>query len=310
MNNKRLNIYLLLISFTLFLVGCYLLCSSIHRLFPDTDGIEGVELSSPMKEVEEKPEVKNPNIINIPVHPPTNLNGKTKKEILNARKGYVRTSIFSKQKYVPSEEVFGAIEDGKPWISNTNCVYKSNNKLNVRPPAEESRFINNPSALVMPEYPFNPFYCEYIPKDASFILYPKAVKYDVKEKIIYVDYRDLPYRANPPYHYYMLNGTNARDFGYKYAYIDTEKSTMTLDFVQEDNAGNHVQEFKNLIHVGGSCQHESGCNNGSPLQLEFSFRYYQNTHIPNKTIYIKLWKEEPSSPENKADITEIITIEK
>ena len=64
MNNKRLNIYLLLISFTLFLVGCYLLCSSIHRLFPDTDGIEGVELSSQMKEVEEKREMKNPNIIN------------------------------------------------------------------------------------------------------------------------------------------------------------------------------------------------------------------------------------------------------
>ena len=44
--------------------------------------------------------------------------------------------------------------------------------------------------------------------------------------------------------------------------------------------------------------------------IHTSSYYYQNTHIPNKTIYIKLWKEEPSSPENKADITEIITIEK
>ena len=70
------------------------------------------------------------NIINVEINHPTPLSYKTKKEVYDLRKKYVKKSIFDIPNYEPSDEVFGGIEDNKPWIS-TNRVDIKNQELEI-----------------------------------------------------------------------------------------------------------------------------------------------------------------------------------
>ena len=72
----------------------------------------------------------------------------SKKEIYDIRKKYVATSIFASKDYQPSEDVFGQIEDGKPWwgLEGYAC-HRGDNSYGV---SQVSRFINNPAVLISP----------------------------------------------------------------------------------------------------------------------------------------------------------------
>ena len=52
----------------------------------------------------------------IPLIPMSDLNGKSRIEILTQRKLYVENTIFKNRRYVPSEGVFGLMDNTKPWI--------------------------------------------------------------------------------------------------------------------------------------------------------------------------------------------------
>ena len=86
-----------------------------------------------------------------------------------------------------------------------------------------------------------------------------------------------------------------------------------MQFVNNSNISTNITEFQDFIHSGGSCGHESGCNNASPSQpmLDFENSHKQNAPYEyNKEIYIKLWKNKPLSQNDKPDIVERIIIEK
>ncbi|MGN0017530.1 MAG: hypothetical protein ACI37S_00640 [Candidatus Gastranaerophilaceae bacterium] len=243
------------------------------------------------------------------VNRPTNLSYKSKKYVYDTRKKYVMESIFAKNGYEPSEEVFGSIESGKPWIENNQCKMHGEPSWKVKGPSEETRFINNPAMLVAIEFPFsisnypNEEYCQKPVNN----LEPASIKYSKEKNEIVVIYDWLPYTTYNNHTFYTFNGLNARDLGYKYAYIEKSKSTYIPDFMSSVNMANNVIEFVNYIHVGGSCGIEGGCNNGSPRQsyLEFkeNFREYK---YRNKEIYIKLWKNKPKSADDVPDIVERI----
>lgn len=242
----------------------------------------------------------------IPVAKPIPLSYKTKDEIYNLRKEAVKKSIFNSPEYQPSEEVFGEIEDKKPWIRDNICVPINTLEISISGNSEEARFILNPSALVMIDYPFING-CE----ENKYIAHENAseIKYNSEKNEILVTYDMLNIPTLTNQSYYKFSGLNARDLGYKYGYIDKLKSTFELKFVNDENIGNSVTEFQDYLHTGSSCRHKGGCNNGSPLQpmLHFANPYIQNSEYKlDKEIYIKLWKNEPNSESDKPDIVERI----
>ncbi len=255
---------------------------------------------------------ENNQIIIIPVNPPTELSYKTKQYVYEQRKKYVANSIFANPYYQPSEAVFGQIVDNKPWISVNFCESESGTSI-VTGASEESRFINNPAMLVAIEYPFGipkELSKEYIKKCTNPIkqLIPEKIEYRIKKKEIVVTYGSLPFHLNDNNGtFYAFNGLNARDLGYNYAYIDTKKTTLQMIMCEKNNITNQVTEFKNFIHLGGSCRVKGGCNNGSPHQPMLDFKYTgSETRRPARRIYIKLWKNRPYSPEDTPDMVEII----
>ncbi len=259
------------------------------------------------------PDNKN-DTITIPINPPTELSYKLKENIYNLRKYYVKNSIFNTDNYEPSEAVFGNIVSGKPWIANDICKNWQTKATKIDGPSEEARFINNPAILVAIEYPFtfsnyeDPSWC----KDPISTITPKSLTYNKSTKEITVTYEKLPFSTLGNKSFYTFNGLNAKDLGYKYAYIDKSKSTYDIDFSNEYNISSDIIEFQNFIHLGGSCNVPGGCNNGSPRQsyLEFKNEKSGNYETKNEIIYIKLWKHSPSSKDAKADITEKIILEK
>jgi len=245
--------------------------------------------------------------VRIPVNNPVALSYKSKEEVYLIRKNAVENSIFKNRKYKPSNVIFGQIADGKPWMSMTYCCERGK-PYPVDGPSEEARFIVNPSALVMLECIFG-IYCEdneYLPK-----LMPVSISYSEFNNEITVVYDKLTIETLDNARYYTLNGVNARDFGYEYVYIDRSKSTYNLIFTNRDNVGNQVLSFQNYIHTGHSCRVPGGCNNGSPMQPMMSFENSHREGMPyekDKVIYIKLWKKEPISKDDKSDINVRIVI--
>lgn len=258
------------------------------------------------------------NIIPIKVNPPCELSYKSKQYVYNLRKNYVQKSIFSNPNYKPSDEVFGGIVGGKPWIANTYCYNRSAHKAQVNGYSEESRYINNPTVLVALEFRWlfgldNPSE-EYICKtDSVTMLLPKSVVYNKTKNEIIVTYAKLPFSSNI---YgkdcsFLLNGVNANDLGYKYAYVDNSLSTYKLNFVNSNNISTNIYRFRDYIHLGGSCRVPGGCNNSSPNQPELMFRSPKTAYNNSgKYIYIKLWKQKPASSKAKPDIVEKIVLEK
>lgn len=249
------------------------------------------------------------SVIDVPVNEPTALSYKTKDEIYSIRTDYVQKSIFKNSAYKPSDDVLGAIDSGKPWVCADLCRNMETKLVRVDGPSEEARFLNNPSMLVAIEYPFTfsngeeHSWC--INPDNNLI--PKKITYDGVNKEITVVYEHLPFTTNGNHSFYTFNGLNARDLGYKWAYIDSSKSTYNVDFVDSENMANQVIEFQNYIHLGSSCGHSSGCNNGSPRQSYLEFKENNTEYLyQNREIYIKLWKNKPKSPSDKPDIIERI----
>ncbi|MBR1461517.1 hypothetical protein IJ596_07820 [bacterium] len=264
------------------------------------------------KQVAHKAEKKympdtNYEYTSVTVNFPIPLSYKTKKEIYELRKRYVKESIFSSKDYKPSDSVFGMIEDNKPWIS-TNICAKESGETYVDGASEESRFIANPTALVALEYPFN----WDGRQDSSFYenpinqLIPLKISYSKSKNEIEVAYSRFPFESKAPY-FYEFNGVNAADLGYRYAYLDLGRSTCKPKFDEKDNISNSVIEFQNFIHLGSSCGVAGGCNNGSPRQtyLEFHVEEYSPCEL-----YIKLWNSRPNSYRDKADINEKIIVGK
>lgn len=290
---------------------CVIYTQSITSFFNNSKDVlptaKEKEVSTPKNKTQPELYFKEGMLVQFAINRPTPLSGKTKAEIYEQRKKYVENSIFQKINYEPSEEVFGAIEDRKPWVSTNVCHASSEAPTRTDGPSEETRFLNNPSILVGLEYPFT--FSKY--KDDSFCqtdetnIMPQAVSYDSTEKLITVTYNNLPFTTQD-WSFYQFNGLNARDFGYKYIYLDKSKSTYNIEFANDFNISKGVYELNNYIHVGGSCGVAGGCNNGSPRQgfVEFKHRNYKSES--GKTIYLKLWKEKPLTPLQKPDIIQKI----
>ena len=238
----------------------------------------------------------------IPVRDLVPLSGTSRQFVFDLRKEAVAASPFAQEDYKPLDAVFGGIVSGKPWYALSICRLQEHALTDG--PSEETRFINNPTALVAltPSFIYinHTRYAWCTKSDYNTLI--QKITFDGPRKEITVTYLDLPdYR-------YLLNGINARDLGYPFAYIDKARSTYDISFPQENNIGANVYEFRDFIHVGGSCSVAGGCNNGSPYQPEAEFEKPAVSSCSPREIYLKLWKERPQTPQDEPDLVERMII--
>ncbi|MBO5997896.1 MAG: hypothetical protein J6P93_05165 [Alphaproteobacteria bacterium] len=230
-------------------------------------------------------------IITFPINPPREYDFKKKKEIFSVRKKMLKEyPVFYSGKYEPTSSVFAQIEDGKPWWGLQGIECKGPGEKSIDGPSEESRFIDNPFLLVGIDqagaYNDGPnAHCSgRYPK-------PSNLKLNKEKRAFSVEYT-LPSKWSE----FDLAGRNAVDFGVPYVYAD---KVSGVEFTSSSNVSTDVYQFKDFIHVGGSCGYPGGCNNGSPHQPEIVFRPKRKTG----RIHLKLWRQRPNSKDDPADMT-------
>ncbi|MCD8024056.1 MAG: hypothetical protein LUE64_00810 [Candidatus Gastranaerophilales bacterium] len=233
----------------------------------------------------------------------------SKKQIYDIRKKYVKNSLFAKNDYEPSNEVFGSIEDNKPWWSDISCnseVYDNNYNLNIDGKSRISALINNPNLLVGITSPFIPNF-NYGIKDFCTSKYskfnPVSLEFDKKDNLFIASYNvkqdfinmSLSLDGKKTRYPLQLSGLNARDFGYNYVYAFDLKN---IQMYRQDSISREIKTFDDYLHTGNSCKIEGGCNNISPTQWN---KIFTLTGLPAE-INLKLWKKRPKSKYRKADM--------
>ena len=239
------------------------------------------------------------NIEHIVFNDLMDFNGMSKEAIFEHRKHMVENSIFASVEYSPSEEVFGQIESDKLWKSMKTefCIYE-NQIHDTDGLSEESRFVNNPVLLLSP-VPFAGLYRkpenEYICNSEAVNFIPYEILYNREENHIYVYYPSEYFFTELKH--LTLTGINARDLGYKYvSLISAQNIEMEMPTLWKD-----AYELQDFIHVGGSCGHEGGCNNGSPWQKDLDFFIINGDY---SRMDFALWKDKPSKP--RKDVPDIL----
>ncbi|MBE6449334.1 MAG: hypothetical protein E7013_01350 [Alphaproteobacteria bacterium] len=228
-------------------------------------------------------------VLSLPLNPPREYDFQDREYVLSVRKKMLKQyPAFYAGKYKNNRPVFEQIIDGKPWWGLDGMDCWGSGERSIEGASEESRFIDNPFLLVGVEQAFATIRdgIKTCPGD-----YPRPddLKYDTTRRhfsVVY-DVTDM---------LYGFTGKNARDFGVSYVYADKVRG---IKFKNKKNVSSGVYQFKDFIHLGGSCGYPGGCNNGSPEQPELVFKVFEK----NSYIHFKLWKNKPKSKNDKADIT-------
>ena len=233
------------------------------------------------------------------------LSGMSAAEILEMRQYAVKgvISLGDVSEYKPSEKVF-FIEDGLPWIGahEGSCNGVNGNNNIGEGESRESIGILNPELLFYVNIPHYTSGDKSLCSEADYMIPRKLIYYQGKNTLVaYIDYRSL---LNKRYHQhtFILSDSNARDFGYNWAYAD---KFYSINFKTDHNFSKQISQTKGLWHKGFACGLPTGCNNYSPYDPT---KHFDIINAP-ASINIKLWKDEPSSVDQKADINFMLVFE-
>lgn len=208
--------------------------------------------------------------IEVPLNPMEEYDYKTKEEILQVRRYVIEQHpVLGGSSYRPSAAVFGQIAEKSPWWGIEGIYFYGKGKKSISGWSEESRLIDNPFLLVglietsayqnslAPEQ-----YVSYYPRPSQLWFEPRAnrggVFYDVRSHFEHLEKHDYPKNEKK----LRLVAYNARDFGYNFIYIDSQKSSGIVP----NNPDKRPIRIRQFIHLGSSCGHPVGCNNMSPVQ--------------------------------------------
>lgn len=260
-------------------------------------------------------ESKINSAIEIRINPPAELNWKTQDEVLNLRKRALAPyRQLLKGSYEPTADVFGAIEDKRPWWGLAGACAYGEGKRSIEGLAEESRFILNPLLLVAanpnalgiwssssitsadaknPSFPF-----QWLPE--SLKIYPRQSYGQVVYNITkwFNDVVATRKAKGPPMtvNQFSLVAYNARDLGMQYIYLDTEKSTN----VTNDSNSHFPVKIPQFIHCGGTCGYPGGCNNMSPFTVQIDRLRYSK--LPARAV-VNMWRQAPPRFGTPPDMT-------
>lgn len=252
-----------------------------------------------------------PESIDIPINLPIELDGKTKAGVYTIRRLYVGPyQALLTGDYLPSEAVFGQIIDGKPWWGIDGQFCGGSRRPSTKGPSEETRVINNPFILLaleenqswnveadcIPAYP-EPISLQWFGRDHKAI-----VTYAMSEFFNKRRTDGFPRIAVEGSTLYLKN-LNARDFGYEFVYLDPAY-TRNIKLVGDARMSQDSIKLQSFLHCGGSCGQPGGCNNGSPNEPDLHFLV---DRLP-ATMYCKLWKNKPASPQAEPDFIFILAL--
>lgn len=255
----------------------------------------------------------------ISVNMMSELDRYSKSQVYSLRKKYVNRSMFKSDNYEPREEVFGGLQDGKPWYGTENLIcYDSSKPASLRAEGESffSNLINNPSILIGVDFPnawdlanFDKSY--EICSDKEMLFIPEEITYSKEYNMITVKYKINRRIATLKYEF-MLSGMNARDLGFNYVYAFHKKN---IRFKNDQSAvDKQLYSLPDYLSVGNSCGIEGGCNNLCPMQHNMMFYFgderYHEFHGNQAFIDFKLWKNKPSNLFSKPDMYYRIIFEK
>ena len=236
-------------------------------------------------------------ITNIKINPMMKFSGMNKDEILALRiKAVKNSSLFSSiSDYKPNPDIY-QIDDGYPWIGAYEISCNGMTPNIGEGASRESAGILNPELLFYIDIPDFGFSKKNIPCGKEDYMIPYKLVYDPEFNKITasVDYYSLGSKSKAFYPIYF-HDANAHDLGYNFVYADITKN---IKFLNEQNISNTVVQTKGFYHRGFSCELPEGCNNYSPYEPTYGFRL---TKLPAE-INLKLWKKQPSSTSQSADI--------
>ena len=293
-----IRLLILTICFIVLTFYCYkvYLFNAEKSEFADTDIVEKNILSNLTK-----------NRISVKINPLTDFNYKSKSEIYAVREKFVQQSIFKNKNYKPNEEVFGDMATGMPWVSIMYQNYETDRKHPHFGLSEESRFINNPSGLVMLNMDADILVNEKIVSAAnvsatttkdiknSMLLLPESITYIKNKNTVLIKYsintffyslKDTVKNNRQYYKVFCLDCLNARDFGYNWIFAYDSKN---ISF-NENSVKDKAVELKNKIALVKYENEEYGVNNSIMNSKELFFGIIS---LP-ASINLKLWKNKPN----------------
>lgn len=216
-----------------------------------------------------------------PVHPPRELDFLSRDEILEMRREVVRASgLPMNSGYAPSDEVYGGIEDGKPWWGTLGLLFYGPGSYSIEGPSRESIYLLNPPLLVGLRTT-SAYVSRFRAVEGDETIYPVpvSISFAPNDNLLTIRYRlsrfDQHLRRLFPRDYKEntqldLHTLNAQDLGFS-----TLKVTGTTNAVFPP--GPPEMPLRSLIHLGASCKYRAGCNNTSPRVPELEFSY---TELP------------------------------
>jgi hypothetical protein len=260
------------------------------------------------------PQAKVRSVVSIPVHPPVFFNWKSRKQILDMRADQVLKNgdLLAGGTYEPNMDIFGAIEDGKPWWGLAGSAVYGRGQRSIIGQAEESRYVMNPFMLVGLNPPaqgmwFENRLSEKELQDPTFPFFwlPDSIQFDAPNARETVTYNVTDFNRKVRAtgkgtgmlaSQFSLVAYNARDMGFNWIWLDTGTSIN----VSNDNPTDSPVAISQMIHCGGTCGYPGNCNNMSPYIAEIDRCRFKA--LPARaTVY--LWRDRPGSVRQKPDFT-------
>jgi hypothetical protein len=259
--------------------------------------------------------------LEIPVQMPIDLNYRSKADILELRKRYVDlTKNLVAPPYQPTDSVFAAIEDGKPWWGLKGQAIWGPGPRSSEGAAEESRFIVNPFLLAGANPAVVEIYDEdkiqevdLVRNDLPLCWEPTFIKWWPQQSLMQVEYpvskfnQDLydwrmRLRSDKILPAFGVVAYNAVDFNLNYIYVDTARS-INIENINKPAA--EAVKILHMIHCGGTCQIPGGCNNMSPEMKAIDKIKY--TALPARA-WVSLWRDKPGNIHVKPDMVVYIDL--
>lgn len=251
-------------------------------------------------------------VLNIRVNSPRELDSQSLYQIFYIRKNMINQyPILKTANKNPSTSLaFRQIVPFKKWWGVKGMLCYASGNLSTEGMSEESRFIDNPFALIAIEEGNALHLMNKQSNCPTSYIKLKRLNFNTKTNTFNAvfnvsDHLNTIKKIAPHYPHELslsFNGLNAVDFKFFYAHAIDLKNIL---FKKQPNISSDIYMLKNFIHLGNSCGYRGGCNNGSPYQPALIFKI---SKFPASATF-HLWQTNPSSTSASPDIIYKIVIE-